>query len=56
MICHEEMEQARGAKVPEQAEVRVAAKVVAVAGAGVSRQAPADTASARTAGKGCRIN
>lgn len=56
MICHEEMEQARGAKVPEQAEVRVVAKVAAVVEAGVLRQAPADTACAPTAGKGCLIN
>jgi hypothetical protein len=51
------MEQAQEAKAPEQAGAWEEVKAV-VAGARevVLRQAPADTASARTVGKECLIN
>jgi hypothetical protein len=51
LICHEEMEQARGDKAPEQAEAWEEVKLVAAVGEVVLQQAPADTASALTVGK-----
>jgi hypothetical protein len=56
LICQEEMEQDQEARAPEQAGAWEEAKMVAAVREVVLRQAPADTASARTVGKECLIN